>query len=44
LDAGFQLTYARQSNARGERFGYARHLLRFQPVRSSITLIDALPE
>lgn len=44
LDAGFAATEARQARARGERAGYARHLLRFRPIRTEITLDEAIPE
>jgi hypothetical protein len=44
LDAGFVATEARQSRARGERAGYARHLLRFRPLRTAVELEEAIPE
>ena len=44
LDAGFAATEARQARARGERAGYARHLLRFRPIRTEVTLDEAIPE
>ena len=44
LDAGFAATEARQARARGERAGYARHLLRFRPVRAEVALDEAIPE
>ena len=44
LDAGFAATEARQAHARGERAGYARHLLRFRPVRTCVALDEAIPE
>jgi hypothetical protein len=44
LDAGFAATEARQARARGERAGYARHLLRFRPLRTEVALDEAIPE
>ena len=44
LDAGFIATEARQTRARGERAGFARHLLRFRPQLREVTLEDAIPE
>jgi hypothetical protein len=44
MDAGFQPTRARQANARGERSGYAKHMIRFRHARESVTLVDAVPE
>lgn len=44
LDAGFQATHARQVNARGERAGFAKHMIRFRHIRESVTLVDAVPE
>lgn len=44
LDAGFEATHARQVNARGERAGFAKHMIRFRHVRESVTLVDAVPE
>lgn len=44
LDAGFEATHARQVNARGERAGFAKHMIRFRHVRGSVTLVDAVPE
>jgi hypothetical protein len=44
FDAGFAATEARQARARGERAGYARHLLRFRPVRTEVALDEAIPE
>lgn len=44
LDAGFAATEARQSRARGDRAGYARHLLRFRPLRTAVELEEAIPE
>ena len=44
LDAGFAATEARQARARGERAGYARHLLRFRALRTVVTLDEAIPE
>ena len=44
LEAGFEATHARQVNARGERVGFAKHMIRFRHVRESVTLVDAVPE
>jgi hypothetical protein len=44
MQAGFEPTTARQTHARGERAGYARHLIRLRHVRESVTLVDAIPE
>ena len=44
LEAGFAATEARQARARGERAGFARHLLRFRPLRHEVILDEALPE
>ena len=44
LDAGFAATEARQARARGERAGYAQHLLRFRPLRTVVALEEAIPE
>jgi hypothetical protein len=44
LEAGFVATEARQARARGERAGYSRHLLRFRPLHTEITLDEAVPE
>jgi hypothetical protein len=44
MDAGFVPTEARQAKARGERLGYARHLLRFKALRRTVALEDAIPE
>jgi hypothetical protein len=44
FDAGFAATEARQARARGERAGYARHLLRFRPLRTEVAVTEAIPE
>lgn len=45
LDAGFVATQASQSRVRaGHDAAYARHLLRFQHTRESVTLADAIPQ
>lgn len=45
LDAGFIATQARQASTRaGTNIAYARHLLRFQHARESVTLVDAIPQ
>lgn len=44
LEAGFEATHARQVNARGERVGYAKHMIRFRHARESVALVDAVPE
>ena len=45
LDAGFIATQARQAKVRaGTNAAYARHLLRFQHARESVTLVDAIPQ
>lgn len=44
LEAGFEATHARQVNARGERAGFAKHMIRFRHIRESVTLVDAVPE
>ena len=45
LDAGFVATQARQAKVRaGTNAAYARHLLRFQHARESVTLVDAIPQ
>jgi hypothetical protein len=45
LDAGFVATAANQTRSRrGSDPAYARHMLRFQHPRESITLVDAIPQ
>lgn len=45
LDAGFIATQARQASVRGNvGAAYARHMLRFQPQRQTVTLLDAIPQ
>lgn len=45
LDAGFVTTQAMQSGVRGSNDrAYARHMLRFQHARESVTLVDAIPQ
>jgi Domain of unknown function (DUF932) len=44
MQAGFEPTTARQTRARGERAGYARHLIRLRHVRESVTMVDAIPD
>jgi hypothetical protein len=43
-DAGFVATQARQAVSRCTHRAYARHLLRFQPRRQAVTLVDAIPQ
>jgi hypothetical protein len=44
MDAGFHPTEARQRRSRGERFGYARHMIRFREARQSLRIVDCMPE
>lgn len=44
FNAGFRVTAARQTQARGERAGFTRHLLRFRQIRETVQLADAIPE
>ena len=45
LEAGFVATAANQSHSRrGSDPAYARHMLRFQHPRESVTLVDAIPQ
>jgi len=44
MQAGFEPTHARQTRARAERAGYARHLIRLRHARESVTLVDAIPD
>ena len=43
-DVGFRATEARQARARGERVGFARHMLRFRQIREVVEIEDAIPE
>lgn len=44
MDAGFAPTLAVQTRSRNGHAGYARHMLRFQPVVQSLSLDDVLSE
>jgi hypothetical protein len=44
IDAGFEPTLAVQTKARDGNAGYARHMLRFQPVVQTLSLDDVLGE
>ena len=45
LEAGFVATAANQTHSRrGSDPAYARHMLRFQHPRDSVTLVDAIPQ
>ena len=44
IDAGFEPTLAVQTRARDGNAGYARHMLRFQPVVQTLSLDDVLGE
>jgi hypothetical protein len=44
MDAGFHPTEARQRRSRGERFGYARHMIRFREARESLRIADCMRE
>lgn len=44
MDAGFHPTEARQRRSRGERFGYARHMIRFRQAGECIRIVDCMPE
>ncbi len=44
MDAGFEPTHAVQTRSRHGQVGYARHMLRFQPVVQSLSLDDVLGE
>lgn len=44
MDAGFEPTLADQTRSRSGHSGYARHMLRFQPVVQSLSLDDVLGE
>ncbi len=43
-EAGFVATQARQADSRCAQRAYARHMLRFQPRRQTVTLVDAIPQ
>lgn len=43
-EAGFIAVDARQRRSRGERLGYARHMIRFQPAEHSLRIADCMPE
>ena len=44
MDAGFHPTDARQRRSRGERRGYARHMIRFRQAGESLRIVDCMPE
>jgi len=44
MDAGFHPTDARQRRSRGERRGYARHMIRFRQANESLRIVDCMPE
>jgi hypothetical protein len=44
MDAGFHPTDARQRRSRGERLGYARHMIRFRQVGEDLRVVDCMPE
>ena len=44
IDAGFHPTEARQRRSRGERLGYARHMIRFRPASEDLRVVDCMPE
>ena len=44
MDAGFHPTEARQRYSRGERRGYARHMIRFRQAGESLRIVDCMPE
>ncbi|HVZ32957.1 MAG TPA: DUF932 domain-containing protein, partial [Polyangiaceae bacterium] len=43
-EAGFVAVDARQRRSRGDRFGFARHMIRFQPAEQSLRIVDCTPE
>jgi len=44
MESGFAPVRAQQASARGERRGYARHMIRFRHIHESVTVVDAVPE
>jgi hypothetical protein len=44
MDAGFHPTDARQRRSRGERLGYARHMIRFRQGGEDLRVVDCTPE
>jgi hypothetical protein len=44
IDAGFHPTDARQRRSRGERLGYARHMIRFRQASEDLRVVDCMPE
>jgi hypothetical protein len=44
MDAGFHPTDARQRRSRGERLGYARHMIRFRQAGEDLRVVDCTPE
>jgi hypothetical protein len=44
MDAGFHPTDARQRRSRGDRLGYARHMIRFRQADPSLRIVDCMPE
>lgn len=44
MDAGFHPTEARQRHSRGDRFGYARHMIRFRQAGECLRIVDCTPE
>jgi hypothetical protein len=44
MQAGFYPTDARQCHSRGERAGYAKHMIRFRHESDSVTIVDCMPE
>jgi Domain of unknown function (DUF932) len=43
-DVGFYPVDARQRRSRGERLGYARHMIRFQAAGESLSIVGCTPE
>jgi hypothetical protein len=43
-EAGFHAVAVSQRRARGERLGYARHMIRFQPTDDDLRVVDCMPE
>lgn len=44
MNAGFHPTDARQRRSRGDRLGYARHMIRFRQASESLQIVDCMPE
>jgi hypothetical protein len=43
-DEGFHAVAVSQRRSRGDRLGYARHMIRFQPADAGLRVVDCTPE